>query len=220
MANGYKMNNLIKGKQSTIAIGASETDTVISEEVAVSAADSKNMAVRIKLDSSATLREVTGISFSLQHSPYGTTWEDVGTQADVAVSSTLATVADADVSSTNDTVTSTSHPFSDGDAVYYVSSAGTAITGLTDDTVYYVRDSAANSFKLAATSGGSAIDITQPSGGDTHYFTATADLEITLNMENSSDEAQMPLYPKARVVANTGATDAVTVSGVYVTRRL
>lgn len=220
MANGYRMNNLIKGKQSSISIGASETDTVITDDIIISAEDSKNIAIRIKIDSTATAREVTGISFSLQHSPYETTWEDVGTQADVALASTLATVVDADISSTNDTITSTSHPFSDNDAVYYVSSATNVITGLTDNTVYYVTGSTANTFKVSLTEGGSAIDITAPSGGDTHYFTKVEDLEIILNIENSSDEAQLPLFPKARVVANSGASDAISVSGVYVSRRL
>ncbi len=224
MANGYKMNNLIKGAQSTIAIGASETDTVISDEVPMSAADSLNLAVRVEFDSSATAREVTGITLSLQHSYTGTTWEDVGTQADGVIASTLATVADADVGSTANNVTSTSHPFVTGDAVYYVSSAGNEITGLTDDTVYYAIDEAANTFQLATTKAnalaGTAISLTQPSGGDTHYFTSVEPVDIVMNIENSSDEAQLPIFPKARVVMSSGASDAITVSGVYFTRRL
>lgn len=221
MANGYQMNNLIKGAQSSISIGASETETVISDEIRLSGEDSKNFQINVVL---SEVTEVTGISFDLQHSYGDGEWFDVGSQATVAVSSTLSTVADADVSSTNETITSTSHPFSTGDKVYYNSSAGNEITGLTDDTVYYAIDASANTFSLATTRAlalaGTAIDITQPSGGDTHYFATPDPIRIILNIEESNDEAQLPLWPLVRVVANSGTSDTCTVSKVFVSRRL
>jgi hypothetical protein len=51
-----------------------------------------------------------------------------------------------------------SHGWSDTQKVAFV--YGTAPTGLTAGTVYFVRDSATDSFKLAATAGGAALDIT------------------------------------------------------------
>ena len=51
------------------------------------------------------------------------------------------------------------HGFRDGDALVYAS-ASTAIGGLTSGTAYFVVGSTGNSLQLAATSGGSAIDLT------------------------------------------------------------
>ena len=68
---------------------------------------------------------------------------------------------DTDVST--DTITITGHGFSDGDELKYVVPAApaTALGGLTDGTNYFVVSSTANTFQLAATSGGAAIDLTR-----------------------------------------------------------
>jgi hypothetical protein len=57
-----------------------------------------------------------------------------------------------------DTIGCPSHGYSDGDKVAFV--YGTAPAGTATGTTYFVRDSATDSFKLAATSGGAAIDLT------------------------------------------------------------
>ena len=50
--------------------------------------------------------------------------------------------------------------FADGDEVTYVVPTGqTAIDGLTNGTNYFIVSATANTFKLAATSGGSAINL-------------------------------------------------------------
>lgn len=71
---------------------------------------------------------------------------------------------DAVVSAANDTITITDHRFEDGDEVIYnvPASPAYAIGGLTDGNTYYIVSSTANTFKLSATSGGSAIDLTFP----------------------------------------------------------
>lgn len=61
------------------------------------------------------------------------------------------------LASTN-VITSTAHGFSDTDAIVFGNLNGG--TGLTAGTTYFVRDSTANTFKVAATSGGTAIDFT------------------------------------------------------------
>lgn len=61
-------------------------------------------------------------------------------------------------SSANDTLTRTSHGFANGAVATF---GGTTVPGgLTAGTVYYIRDVTANTFKVAATSGGTAIDLT------------------------------------------------------------
>jgi hypothetical protein len=60
-----------------------------------------------------------------------------------------------------DVVTISSHGYADGDKIVFQS--GYTPAGLTANTTYFVRDKTTNTFKVAATSGGSAIDITADS---------------------------------------------------------
>lgn len=62
-----------------------------------------------------------------------------------------------------DVVNWTSTPAVDGDVFFFY--GGTAPTGLANYTTYYVRDKATNSFKLAATPGGAAINFTTDGSG-------------------------------------------------------
>ena len=64
-----------------------------------------------------------------------------------------------------DVLTAAGHPFADGDMVRLSVSGGSLPTGLSAMTDYFVRDAAAGSLKLAATAGGSAIDITSAGSG-------------------------------------------------------
>ena len=68
----------------------------------------------------------------------------------------------AEVQEAADTITITGHRFEDGDEVIYnvPASPATAIGGLTDGNTYYIVSKTANTFKLSATSGGAAIDLT------------------------------------------------------------
>lgn len=62
----------------------------------------------------------------------------------------------ADASS--DAITAPGHGFSDDETIVFY--GGTPPAGLTEGTVYFVRDAATNSFKVAATQGGGAINLT------------------------------------------------------------
>lgn len=57
-----------------------------------------------------------------------------------------------------DLIYSASHGYSDTNKIVFFN--GTPPTGLTEGTVYFVRDAATDTFKVAATSGGAAIDLT------------------------------------------------------------
>jgi flagellin len=60
------------------------------------------------------------------------------------------TVAAADVTTADDTLTITGHGYATGLRVVYTAEGGTALAGLTDDTSYYVIKVDANTIKLAA----------------------------------------------------------------------
>lgn len=64
-----------------------------------------------------------------------------------------------------DVCTSTAHGYTDTTRVQVEAENGTLPAGLADNTTYFIRDSAANTFKLALTSGGSAIDLTTDGNG-------------------------------------------------------
>lgn len=82
MANGYTVENVLKGG-AAVTLGASETDTVVSETIRMSAEDSKCMLVRLDTSSSTV---ATGITANLQHSwDGGTTWEDIGSGVQVSL---------------------------------------------------------------------------------------------------------------------------------------
>ena len=75
------------------------------------------------------------------------------------------------VDDTTDIITITGHGLVDGDRILYTVTAGeTDIAGLTSGTTYYVISATANTFQLAATSGGTAIDITAQGTGTTDTF--------------------------------------------------
>jgi hypothetical protein len=63
--------------------------------------------------------------------------------------------------SSSDTVYSAGHGWSDGQKIAFFN--GTPPGGLTEGTTYFVRDSATDLFKVAATLGGAAIDLTTAS---------------------------------------------------------
>jgi surface protein len=62
-----------------------------------------------------------------------------------------------------DTVTRTAHGYVDGDLVKFYNIVTT--TGITEDIPYYVRDAAADTFKVSETPGGSAVDLTNDGSG-------------------------------------------------------
>ena len=69
--------------------------------------------------------------------------------------------------------TITGHGFANGDRKMMYTSGGTLPAGLSANTVYFVRDVTANTFKLALTSGGTAIDITTAGTGALYIHSAT-----------------------------------------------
>lgn len=82
----------------------------------------------------------------------------------------------------DDVFTSIAHGFSDTDTV--VLFGASLPTGITEGDVYYVRDATTNTFKLAATSGGAAIDLTGDGFGilqaiTPETFGSAGDLEVS-----------------------------------------
>lgn len=78
--------------------------------------------------------------------------------------------ASVDTTLTNDQLLSVGHGMADGDRVILSPVfAETLPTGLTEGAVYYVVASATNTFKVALTAGGAAVDITAVGGGEVFW---------------------------------------------------
>ena len=71
-----------------------------------------------------------------------------------------------------ETITIVNHGLANGNEVTYSNGGGTDIGGLTTGTNYFVIGATTDTFQLAATSGGSAINLTNPGGslGTNHSF--------------------------------------------------
>lgn len=74
-----------------------------------------------------------------------------------------------------DTITSNGHGLANGQ-VLHLRSGGTLPGGLAEDTDYYVVGATTNTFQLALTAGGAAIDITDAGSGGTHVWTVATSL--------------------------------------------
>ena len=64
-----------------------------------------------------------------------------------------------------DVFDSDTHGFSDGWTVVFVAGPGGLPGNITAGTIYYVRDATSNTFKVSATEGGSAVDLSSIGDG-------------------------------------------------------
>ena len=89
------------------------------------------------------------------------------------------TVATSGVNTTSNVITFTAHGYTDGTKVTYNAGGGTALAGLVDGTEYFIRDKADDTFKLAATSGGTAIVLTG-TGNNAQNFVGSTNTGMTM----------------------------------------
>lgn len=103
------------------------------------------------------------------------------------------TVAPFETTASDDIFRVDQHGYSDGNAVVFYDASGAVLpTTVVEGTVYFVRDSTTDTFKIAATSGGAAIDITVDGAGHVQKIVtetfgsqgslAVTDLDVSLNL--------------------------------------
>lgn len=85
----------------------------------------------------------------------GKTWANLSR---LAIFDAALTIKNATVDDTTNVLTTAGHGYVDGDQLFVT--AGTMPGGLTEGVAYYVRDKTTDTYKLEATLGGGAIDIT------------------------------------------------------------
>ena len=134
------------------------------------------------------------------------------------------TVATSAVDTSANTITITDHGFVANQEVVYQANGGTAIGGLTDDTIFFVKAvSSANAVTLSATEGGSVISLTGTgnnaqsfSGTSTKAFTATSAFGESTNSGSSCTVTRPPISGDGSVIDASifGITSAESLGGV------
>jgi len=87
-------------------------------------------------------------------------------------------IATTDVNTTTNVFTSTAHGLVNGAELNYNNQGGTTITGLTSGTDYFVVNKTTDTFQLALTLGGAAIDISG-TGNNSQTFASTGQYDLT-----------------------------------------
>ena len=159
------LSNALAGTTLGISNDGNDSNSFVGDTATATAAIS---------DGSVTGFTVTGVGSDYQSVP----------AVSVAAPAEKTFNAQSAVSTANDTITISSHPFITGDAVTYSDKSGTTLANLTDGGTFFVIKVDANTIKLATTEAnavdGTAIDLTAGSSenhgitGET--TTAVADL--------------------------------------------
>lgn len=123
----------------------------------------------------ATANILAGVVTSIDVTDAGSGYTSAPT---VTIAKPRRNLATSSVSPSLDQMNFPSHGLNAGDVVKYFHGGGTAATGLTNDTTYYVIASGLTTsvFKVSETEGGTEVDITG-TGNNSQYFEiqATAD---------------------------------------------
>lgn len=121
------------------------------------------------LDSNGTLQTLAASQYRLDKAShpvritpaYNVTWPTTYPVTNaVRVTYTAGILLPFTAAAATDLLTCASHGFADTDITQVATLGGTLPAGLAANTNYHVRDAATDTLKLAATSGGAAIDLT------------------------------------------------------------
>lgn len=145
------------------------------------------------------------------------TWAVSSLPAGVSIDSPVIYAATG--AAATDLVTAVGNTFANGDAVYFRTLTGGA--GLVVTTIYYVRDHAGDAFKLAASPGAAAIDITsditastiqrEGTGRISGSPTTNGTFNLGLTVTNSLNETSTPLVFPIGIEPAAGASNSAAV---------
>ncbi len=108
-----------------------------------------------------------------------TTGITVGMQV-TGTNSPLTTAAAVTLQDVGDTVTRTAHGLSNDDEMSFATIVTT--TGITTFTIYFAVNATANTFQIALTSGGAAINLTTNGSGTILYRTTVSSIDVNVSV--------------------------------------
>ena len=125
------------------------------------------------------------------------------------------TVATSDVNASNERITITAHGYTANTPLTYSAEGGTAIAGITDGSIVFVKTvHDANTIDVSATEGGSVINITG-TGNNSQTFTGETNTGLTLtsNFGGSTESGVAATVSRPPINGHGGTIDS-TVFGV------
>ena len=120
------------------------------------------------------------------------------------------TVATSDVNASNERITITAHGYTANTPLTYSAEGGTAIAGLTDGQIVFVKTvHDANTIDVSATEGGSVINLTG-TGNNSQTFVGETNTGITLtaNFGGSTESGVAATVSRPPIDGHGGAIDA------------
>jgi hypothetical protein len=150
---------------------------------------------------------LAGLTNATSYYPGQVTTNTFQLYASAALGSTAVatmTIATTAVNTTTNVITSTAHGLVDGAQLNYNNQGGTSITGLTSGSDYFVVNKTVDTFQLALTSGGAAIDITG-TGNDAQTFASTGNYDLTGTGNNAQYFEIQAAADQATATASLGS---------------
>ncbi len=102
-------------------------------------------------------------------------------------------VANASGVASNGTITIAGHPFADGERVVYLVAAGnTVVSGLANNTTYFVRNSNSTTLSLSSSINGTVITLTPGTNESGHSLTRSTDTRVTISSSATLGSNSLP----------------------------
>jgi flagellin len=121
------------------------------------------------------------------------------------------TVLTSAVITADDDIHITAHGYTDGQKITYQANGGTALAGLTDGVTYFVKRTDADSFQLAATSGGTAITLTGTGNDDQYFSSDVVSFQVGANASQTITVAFGEFETDQTTGVFSGAIDSSTI---------
>ncbi|CAB5221189.1 hypothetical protein UFOVP247_103 [uncultured Caudovirales phage] len=122
--------------------------------------------------------------------------------------------ANSDVTDASDFISIANNAFANGDQVtYHVITGNTAVSGLTNNTIYWVVSANDVGLKLSSTYGGANIDITKGATETGHFLTGVSKVDMLIN--TASFGASL-LNANSTSVLDTVLTDDIQTVGTII----
>jgi len=157
-----------------------------------------------RIDGNNAFRSVADASLGLRM-PYSIVPDAVSVLSENIIGGRTFTGAAA-----TDVITSTAHGLSNGMTIEVYNIGGALPTGLSAGTTYFVRDAAADTFKVALTASGAAVDITGAGTGTNYLLTREIETSQTYGLYNP----QFKTYRSMQIVTNELLADSTAMDVV------
>lgn len=120
-------------------------------------------------------------------------------------------------SSTTDIFTAVEHGFANGDPVNFANTGGALPTGVVEGTTYYVKSATADTFQVAVTPAGTAIDLTSNGTGTNTVVLADGTAADAVFVQVWKTAGDKDLVSPENYTVTRPSNNSVTVSGFAVT---